>query len=382
MSMTTSRKRTSRRRTSRKLRANAERWGRRAAGFLIFAKDTGRMLLTLRSGGVVEPHTWGLPGGRCEEEDTDERDCAIREFLEETHCPETVTGPSEPIYVFREPGFAYHNFIGYVEHEFKPVLDWENDDFGWFAPGVLPSPLHFGTRQLFEEVGDKILRMVPKRRASKRRSSRNLTANKTSPLDNTAFRRWFGRSKVVTPRGEPLVVYHGTMGDPFHVFRRPEKNVRGMDRLGPGFYFTRDEKTLAVFGEKGHLMPVYLRMENPTYGGMTQEQINRFFDALRVKVFPNGYDATADHEAFRRRALEEPSRAFDILAQSAFFQLYTDEQDALQALRAAGIDGAIAEVYGSPEYVVFSPTQIKSATDNVGTYDLNDPDIRKNGHHQ
>ena len=34
-----------------------------------------------------------------------------------------------------------------------------------------------------------------------------------SPLDNPAFRRWFGDSKVVDERGEPLVVYHGTAAD-------------------------------------------------------------------------------------------------------------------------------------------------------------------------
>lgn len=359
--MTTSRKRTSRRRTSRKLRANAERWGRRAAGFLIFAKDTGRMLLTLRSGGVVEPHTWGLPGGRCEEEDTDERDCAIREFLEETHCPETVTGPSEPIYVFREPGFAYHNFIGYVEHEFKPVLDWENDDFGWFAPGVLPSPLHFGTRQLFEEVGDKILRMVPKRRASKRRSSRNLTANKTSPLDNTAFRRWFGRSKVVTPRGEPLVVYHG--GAPNIQVFEPSG---GTALLGKGIYFSREQEDAEEYAARkgGTIYLAYLRVERP-------------FIRYESEFGPKGLALARQHIG---RSAGPGSEGYingklKMLAQGSFLPDNIPPAMLTSMFQADGYDG----VFEGRHICVFAPAQIKSATDNVGTYDPTDPDIFKNG---
>lgn len=335
------------------------------------------MLLMLRSGGVMEPYTWGLPGGRCEDEDTDERDCAIREFLEETSCPETVTGPSEPIYVFREPGFAYHNFIGYVEHEFKPVLDWENDDFGWFAPGVLPSPLHFGTRQLFEKVGDKILRMFPKRRASKRRSSRRLTANKrANPLDNVAFRRWFGDSKVVDKLGRPLVMYHGS----------PQANFVTFDpKRSAGVFFTDSLITAETYGQAEdvpllHKIPTepapgiyaaYLRIENP----------------LIVKA------RGREHHEIRTSALQMTPEALKKVWWNDWLppELSTD-QIALIAERA-GYDGVIIRGardesggdWGNPDAkpsticTVFSPTQIKSANMNVGTYDPADPSILKNG---
>ena len=357
--MTTSRRRTSRRR----LHANAERWGRRAAGFLIFAKDTGRMLLMLRSGDVMEPRTWGLPGGRCEDEDADERDCAIREFLEETRCPETVTGPHEPVYIFREPGFAYFNFIGYVEHEFKPVLDWENDDFGWFTPDALPSPLHFGTRQLFAEAGAKILRMVPKRRSSKRRSSRRLTANKQeSPLDNAAFRKWFGRSKVVDARGEPLVVYHGSpylgikVFDPGH----------GTALLGRGMYFTRDYDEALGYakGDTETVYPVYLRVEWP-------------FIRYESKFGPKGLALARQHIG---RSAGPGSEGYiagklKMLAQGSFLPDNIPSAMLTSMFQADGYDG----VFEGRHICVFSPTQIKSATDNVGTYALDNPDIFKNG---
>jgi hypothetical protein len=41
-------------------------------------------------------------------------------------------------------------------------------------------------------------------------------------------------------------------------------------------------------------------------------------------------------------------------------------------------------VRGEPEYIVFEPTQIKSATGNRGTFDPADPDIRRSadGNHR
>jgi hypothetical protein len=39
------------------------------------------------------------------------------------------------------------------------------------------------------------------------------------PVDSPEFRRWFGASKVVDERGQPLVVYHGTRRTGFDTFR-------------------------------------------------------------------------------------------------------------------------------------------------------------------
>lgn len=38
-------------------------WGNAGAGVILFAKDTGRVLLALRSPYVNEPNTWGTIGG-------------------------------------------------------------------------------------------------------------------------------------------------------------------------------------------------------------------------------------------------------------------------------------------------------------------------------
>jgi hypothetical protein len=207
-------------------------------------------------------------------------------------------------------------------------------------------------------------------------TSNEMKQNGASPLDNPAFRRWFGDSKVVDEEGQPLVVYHGTRAD-FDVFKRPA--TPGMDRFGPGFYFSADPTTLRAFhGDSGRKIAAYLRIERPTRGEMTADQIRRFFSAIKTTRFPNGYDAKEDHRRLMQQCLADPSRAFLSLAESAAFKVYFTEEDVMRGMAAAGIDGVIVPVHGHDEYVVFDPRQIKSATDNVGTFDPDDPSILRN----
>lgn len=136
----------------------AERfWGKRGAGALMVARGTGRVLLTLRSSGVRNPGTWGLPGGALEEGESPESG-ARREAAEELG----FTGPMElqPAYVFKAEGFTYYNFVGIVGSEFESVLDWENDAAGWFDLDDLPSPLHFGVQKLLQHSQDLISSIV------------------------------------------------------------------------------------------------------------------------------------------------------------------------------------------------------------------------------
>jgi len=200
---------------------------------------------------------------------------------------------------------------------------------------------------------------------------RPTTNSNGRPIETTReklrnFWRFFGDSKVVDADGNPLVVYHGTTEN-FGVFDIEKSGAS--NRFGPGFYFTTDKRTFDTYGgrEGGNVMPVFLSIKNPQTGSaLTETQIKKFFSALKDKVFPNGYDATDDQKKFEQSALDNPSKAFDILlsAQTA----YISKADWLRGMDAIGVDGIVREVFGYPEYVVFSPTQIKSATGNEGTY--------------
>ena len=151
------------------------------------------------------------------------------------------------------------------------------------------------------------------------------------------FKRWFGdwqnhpenASKVVNEDGTPKVVYHGTNAE-FNTFQQEN-----------GAYFFSESRDYAesMADERGgnRIIEAYLKMKNP----------------YTVKLPPEQFT--------------------DNIAEAPFIR-YAKEH---------GHDGVIFEYDGSKEdlaydkfYVVFDSTQIKSATDNIGTFDKTNPDIR------
>lgn len=126
-----------------------EFWGEFGAGVLPKARSTGRFMIGLRSQDVLEPGTWGVFGGRVEEGENP-RVAAEREFREETG----YTGKIElvPSYVYTSGGFVYQNYIGLVDEEFVPTLNWESNDYRWISPDELKKlrRKHFGLRMLLK----------------------------------------------------------------------------------------------------------------------------------------------------------------------------------------------------------------------------------------
>jgi 8-oxo-dGTP pyrophosphatase MutT (NUDIX family) len=119
-------------------------WGEMAAGMIFLAKDTGRIGIGKRSEYVLEPGTYGTMGGAGNPGESPEQ-VAIREGCKEEAG---YAGKIEmiPLAVFEHhSGFKYFNFLGVVEKEFEPTLNWENSSFSW-VDGLdsLPTPLHPG----------------------------------------------------------------------------------------------------------------------------------------------------------------------------------------------------------------------------------------------
>lgn len=112
-----------------------------AAGIVVIASDTERVLLGLRSAYVNDPFTWAIPGGSVEPGESP-YEASIRELKEEMGLQ--VTRPIHPIGV-SEHGMRYYSFWGTVPFEADVVLNWEHDAAGWFDLGALPTPLHWGT---------------------------------------------------------------------------------------------------------------------------------------------------------------------------------------------------------------------------------------------
>lgn len=146
-------------------------------------------------------------------------------------------------------------------------------------------------------------------------------------------------SQVVDENGEPLVVYHGTESD-FYEFKHG-KAIGSGDKfgyLGEAFYATNDEDVARTYGDR--VIPIFLNLKNP--------------------YVVNDPAFTSPHSA-------------GSFAKS--LNVSTDKVSDL--LKSQGYDGVIAkdEDMDYVEYAVYNSNQIKSATENVGTYSEN-PDIR------
>ena len=127
-------------------------WGAAGAGVLPFARSTGRFLIAYRSGGVMEPRTWGTIGGRIDEGET-AAEAAWREFEEETGQDGNDLGLElQPLFRFVDPeaGFQYFNFLGLVDDEFEPEANWETDEWRWVTQHELRGlkKKHFGLKAL------------------------------------------------------------------------------------------------------------------------------------------------------------------------------------------------------------------------------------------
>lgn len=107
-----------------------------SAGALIYAKNTGNVLLVLRNGNNTHPFLWSMVSGHIKKDET------ILTGLKREIQEELSINPNIIRFKFikKEPNFYYYN--GFVENEFKCKLDDENLKYGWFNENNLPFPLY------------------------------------------------------------------------------------------------------------------------------------------------------------------------------------------------------------------------------------------------
>ena len=184
----------------------------------------------------------------------------------------------------------------------------------------------------------------------------NLTEDQWLAVRTAAFKNWFGdwekdpqnASKVVDENGEPRVVYHGTYGD-FTVFDKAKiGSATDYGIWGRGFYFTNMENT--PYGNKK--LALFLNFRNPFI-------FNDYKSAEEIGDYLNIWDGNF-HEDDRFGIFRPYATGAAQIADSA---------------QERGHDGLIAVLGKWTEYIAFEPNQIKSATDNRGTFDPKNPDI-------
>lgn len=228
------------------------------------------------------------------------------------------------------------------------------------------------------------------------------------------FKRWFGNSKVVNADGTPMKVYHQTEND-FTVFDPRKGGAGSRDEGTPfGIFLKSSPRDIGLKGKKQ--MELYVSIENPLRAANRED-----FSAQMRKMSPE-YDALIkEHEAldaeYKAKNREAKDALVDYMVQwrkdnpgadsralyevDKFNELFDAEDTLLDewiakadaisvkakealtsALEKNGYDGVILETdkgsWGrkTDAYIALRPEQVKSATDNIGTFDRNNPDIR------
>lgn len=154
-----------------------------------------------------------------------------------------------------------------------------------------------------------------------------------------AFGCWFADSKVVGPKRQPLVVYHGTSGSFDTFVPSTYAGVQG------GIFFTVDRETAEAFalsafesggGDEIRVISAYLSIRNPK--------------TIPASDIMDG----ACHSFAREFAAVDLARR--------------EGHDGLRILGVPEHDGRVAD-----QWVVLRPEQVKSATDNCGRFDPANP---------
>ncbi len=197
-------------------------------------------------------------------------------------------------------------------------------------------------------------------------------------------------SQVVDENGEPRVVYHGTRGD-FTVFNI-EKAGSSNKYSKVGFWFSPVEG----FGEhwlenswwgngQEKVLSLFLNLRNPKVFESNKERYGDALEQLRTDVVSLiGMDAEfANIGGVGKAWYKETKRGL------APEFMTSDEIDGIfheyrEKLRNEGYDGIFIkqteydyDIAGgmNDQYVAFDSAQVKSATDNRGTFDGENPDI-------
>jgi hypothetical protein len=178
---------------------------------------------------------------------------------------------------------------------------------------------------------------------------------KAPPTDSAAFKKWFGDSKVVDENGEPMVVYHGTKA--FDEYSESEGEAFSQFTGIPNWFAEEPYTASGYAGAEGSVYPAYLSIKKP----------------LTITNFEMNDDADAAYALARRLGVDIPSL---YLADDAKAYNVVSSPQFVEAAQNAGYDGIKVKEGDYNTYASFEPTQIKSATGNIGTYDPDNADIR------
>lgn len=178
-------------------------------------------------------------------------------------------------------------------------------------------------------------------------------SNKPDPDSNLG--KWFEDSKVVDQQGAPLTVYHGTSAD---------KDFSSFKMKDRGIWFTEDSESASSYAIDNDSKRIVRDPNGATpWATKVVNTASRVFPVYLAIKNPKVYVGRELADATYAKGGENYARG-----EAALFR----------ELRSQGYDGVKVELEpGKNIWVVLGkPSQIKSATGNVGTFDPTKSDVR------
>ena len=218
------------------------------------------------------------------------------------------------------------------------------------------------------------------------------------------FKDWFGdwqndpenSSKVVDENGEPLVVYHG--------------GAKDIEQFNTdSIFFAKDEDVARSYsGNEGQLYPSFVNLRRP----LIEKGAHNNWDDVRPEIpyyekyriidndgnlvedgiiYEKDAETIALDRAYEDKLDSDPNLDIDDVVPYNFEKYYDNENVSTDdlfdvATNELNYDGVILDgitdsanldaFFATTVVIASKPNQIKSATENVGTYSANNNDIR------
>lgn len=286
----------------------------------------------------------------------------------------------------------------------------EKKDYDYASPSSDPrgnaGVLRQASRNLRAEATRLLQKELREFKSEKAPATTGGTKASLRTAPNTAeFKQWFGDSKIVDANGNPRVMYHGTARDisefkpqqagaifitdnPDTAARYSSESIQWVAEHAPEFLSPKqmmdsvktaksllkkngytDKQIAALQQDKGFYKTDEFREAASKYLGSGENILPLYVRAENIFDYDNPDHVKAVMDKVKGLKAESFDRTNNWTTIEA--------PEVQKAIKELGFDSFYVAEHGDKNLAVYDPAQIKSATGNEGTYDINNPDIRK-----
>jgi hypothetical protein len=178
-------------------------------------------------------------------------------------------------------------------------------------------------------------------------------------------------TKVVDEDGNPKVVYHGGQFGITNFI--PKRNMH---------FGTKKAAMQRILDSQWGYDNWLVQNEDGSYSWKYEDEYDEAYNVQSNKTFATEEEAMEDALLYLGDEVVVKPYFLNIRNIKRTDDAQSSWDDAIEVVKAESdnVDGIVYENWyedkGSDSYIAFNPNQIKSATENVGTFDANNPDIR------